>query len=69
MMTTPPAVLPELHALRRVLLILLGRVVTTLAFGASQRDQSAHETILLKAQVSPAVSRWAFLLETIEITR
>ena len=41
-MTTPAAVLLELDALRIVLLVLLSRVVTTLAVGASQSNQSTH---------------------------
>ena len=40
---TPLAVLTELHTVRIVLLVLLGRVIATLAFGASKCDQSSHE--------------------------
>ena len=42
MMTAPPAVLLELDALGIVLLVLFGRIVTTLAIGAGQSDQRAH---------------------------
>ena len=43
MMTTPLAVLLELNTIRIVLLVLLGRVVSTLAFGACKGDQSTHQ--------------------------
>ena len=42
MMTTPLAVLLELDAIGVVLLVLLGRVVTTLALGAGEGDQGTH---------------------------
>ena len=42
MVLAPLAVLLELNTLRIVLLVLFGRVVTTLALSASKRDQSAH---------------------------
>ena len=51
-MTTPAAVLLELDALRIVLLILLSRIVTTLALGASKGNQSTHVFLLL-AHTSP----------------
>ncbi len=42
-LVAPLAVLLELDAVRIVLLVLLGRVVTALALGAGQGDQSTHE--------------------------
>ena len=42
-LTAPLAVLLQLHAVRSVLLVLLGRVVTALALGARQSDQCTHE--------------------------
>ena len=39
----PLAVLLELDAVRIILLVLLGRIVTALALGACQSDQSTHE--------------------------
>ena len=51
-MTTPAAVLLELDALRVVLLVLLGRIVTTLALGASKGNQSTHcKSSYLRTQV------------------
>ena len=41
---TPRAVLLELNTLRIVLLVLVGRIVTTLALGASQGDHCTHRT-------------------------
>lgn len=38
----PLAVLPVLDALGVVLLVLLGRIISALAIGAGQRDQSSH---------------------------
>ena len=40
---TPLAILPELEAVRVVLLVLLGRIVAALALSAGQSDQSTHE--------------------------
>ena len=42
-MTAPLAVLLKLHTIRMGLLVLFGRVVAALAFGAGQSDQSTHE--------------------------
>ena len=42
-LVAPLAVLLELDTVRIVLLVLLGRVVTALALGAGQGDQSTHE--------------------------
>ena len=42
-MTAPAAVLLQLDALRVVLLVLLGRIVSTLAFSACKGDQSTHQ--------------------------
>ena len=42
-LVAPLAILLELDAVRIVLLVLLGRVVTALALGAGQGDQSTHE--------------------------
>ena len=39
----PLAVLLELDAVRIVLLVLLGRIVSTLAFSACKGDQSTHQ--------------------------
>ena len=41
--TAPLAVLLELNTVRIVLLVLLGRVVSTLAFSACKGDQSTHQ--------------------------
>lgn len=41
--TAPLAVLLELDTIRIVLLVLLGRVVATLAFSACKGDQSTHQ--------------------------
>ena len=41
-LVAPLAVLLELDALRVVLLVLLGRVVTALALGAGQSDHRTH---------------------------
>ena len=38
----PLAVLLQLDTIRIVLLVLLGRIVSTLAFSACKGDQSAH---------------------------
>ena len=42
-MAAPLAVLLELDAIRVVLLVLLGRIVTALALRAGQGDQRTHE--------------------------
>ena len=42
-MTAPLAILVKLEAVGVVLLVLLGRIVTALALGACQSDQSTHE--------------------------
>ena len=42
-LVAPLAILLELDAVRVVLLVLLGRIVTALALGAGQSDQSTHE--------------------------
>ena len=42
-MTAPLAILLELDTIRIILLVLLGRIVTALALGACQSDQSTHE--------------------------
>ena len=39
----PLAILLQLDTIRVVLLVLLGRVITPLALGAGQSDQSTHE--------------------------
>ena len=41
--SAPFAVLLELDTIRIILLVLLGRIVTALALGACQSDQSTHE--------------------------
>ena len=43
MMSAPLAVLLELDTIRITLLVLFGRVIAALAFGARQSDQSTHE--------------------------
>ena len=42
-MSTPFAIFLELNAIGIILLVLLGRIVTALALGACQSDQSTHE--------------------------
>lgn len=42
-MTAPLAVLLELKTIGVILLVFLGRVITALALGAGQSDQSTHE--------------------------
>jgi hypothetical protein len=42
-MSTPLTILFELDAIGIILLVLFGRIVTTLAFGAGESDQSTHE--------------------------
>ena len=46
-MTAPLAILLELDSVRIILLVLLGRVVSTLAFSACKGDQSTHEFSLI----------------------
>jgi hypothetical protein len=46
MLPTKPAVLAELQLVRRVLLILGGRVIAPLALGTSQGDNVPHDVIL-----------------------
>ena len=42
-LVAPLAILLELDAIGIILLVLLGRIVTALALGAGQSDQSTHE--------------------------
>jgi hypothetical protein len=46
-MSTPLAVFLQLDTIGIVLLVLLGRVITALALGASERDQRTHTKLLL----------------------
>ena len=41
--TTPLAILLELNTIGIILLVLLGRIVSTLAFSACKGDQSTHQ--------------------------
>ena len=42
-LVAPLAILPHLDTIGIILLVLSGRVITALALGAGQSDQSTHE--------------------------
>jgi hypothetical protein len=56
-MTAPLAILLELDAIGIILLVLLGRVITTLAFRARQGDVRTHVSSYLH------VAPWGTLLK------